>query len=188
MEWYGHDNAEIFETQAEDILGLLPGQLTQGSFITPNITKITYKDSATGQDVLIDGYSGKYEKGSSITIFYPELMTAPITIPTYSHDNEKGQKMSSVYNQIIKDIYKAAENGVKIKPIDYKNLINSYFTDGENLYDFDALNNADFYMHLGLIDDPSQWSGGDGVVQPDSFRPSATQQTDTGTGDSMSDF
>lgn len=185
--WKGKNHAVAMETQADKILSLLPGPLTQGSYLQPNTSIITYKD-ADGQDVTINGDTGTYDKGASITIFYPELMTAPLTIPSYSNDSETGEKMVAVYNQIIKDIYRAGETGTKIRPIDYKQLIESYASDSGYTYDFDALNNAELYMHLGLIDDPAQWSGGDGVMQPESFRPSRNTQTETGGGDSMSDF
>ena len=186
--WSGDNHAKAFETSADKILSLLPGALTQNSYMQPNVTQITYTNSDTGEEVVIDGQSGRYEKGASITIFYPELMTAPITIPTYANDSETGQKMVSVYNQIIKDIYRAGETGKKIRPIDYKQLIESYASDSGYTYDFDALNNADIYMEMGLIDDPEQWSGGDGTMQPDSFRPGANNTNNSGGGNSMSNF
>ena len=185
-KFFGHDNSENFIESAENILEFLPNDKLQGGSIVNNNTVYKYKNS-DGEEVVLDGYSGRREKGASITIFYPELMTAPITIPTYAQTDQGGETMQNVYNQIMEDVFNAAKTGEKIRPIDYKQLINSYASVNESGYNWDDWNNADLFISMGLIENPEQWSGGDGVMQPSSVRPSKANQN-TGGGNSMSNF
>ncbi len=187
-KYFGHENSNEFIDSAENILEFLPNNKLQGGIIQNNNTEYKYKNS-DGQEVLLDGYSGRREKGASITIFYPELMTAPITIPTYAQTAQGGETMQNVYNQIMEDIFNAAKTRQKIRPIDYKQQINSYASVNESGYNFDDWNNADLFISMGLIDNAEQWSGGDGVMQPSSVRPSkANQNTSNSSGNSMSNF
>ena len=187
-KYFGHENSNEFIDSAENILEFLPNDKLQGGTIRNNNDKYTYTNS-NGEEVLLDGYSTNREKGASITIFYPELMTAPITIPTYAHSAQGGETMQNVYNQIMEDVFNAAKTGQKIRPIDYKQQINSYGSVNDSGYNFDDWNNADLFISMGLIDNAEQWSGGDGVMQPSSVRPSkANQNTSNSSGNSMSNF
>ena len=49
------------------------------------------------------------------------------------------------------------------------------------------IGNADLFISMGLIDNAEQWSGGDGVMQPSSVRPSKANKNREG-GNSMSNF
>ena len=144
-----------------------------------------YKNS-DGEDVVLDGYS-RSEKGASITIFYPELMIGPHNNSYLRSDRPRGETMQNVYNQIMEDVFNAAKTGEKIRPIEYKQLINSYASVNDSGYNWDDWNNADLFISMGLIENPEQWSGGDGVMQPSSVRPSKANQN-TGGGNSMSNF
>lgn len=186
-KFFGNDNSENFIESAQNILEFLPNDKLQGGIVQNNNTEYTYKNS-DGEEVLLDGYSGRREKGASVTIFYPELMTAPITIPTYAQTDQGGETMQNVYNQIMEDVFNAAKTGQKIRPIDYKQQINSYGSVNDSGYDFDDWNNADLFISMGLIDNAEQWSGGDGVMQPSSVRPSKANQGNSGSGNSMSNF
>tara|TARA_R100001463_G_scaffold76672_2_gene130816 strand:- start:2151 stop:4286 length:2136 start_codon:yes stop_codon:yes gene_type:complete len=186
-KYFGHENSNEFIESAENILEFLPNDKLQGGTIVNNNTEYKYKNS-DGEEVLLDGYSGRREKGASITIFYPELMTAPITIPTYADSSQGGETMQNVYNQIMEDVFNAAKTGQKIRPIDYKQQIDSYASVNDSGYNFDDWNNADLFISMGLIDNAEQWSGGDGVMQPSSVRPSKANQGNSGSGNSMSNF
>jgi len=187
-KYFGNENSNEFIDSAENILEFLPNDKLKGGIVQNNNTEYTYTNSK-GEEVLLDGYSGRREKGASITIFYPELMTAPITIPTYAQTEQGGETMQNVYNQIMEDVFNAAKTGQRIRPIDYKQQINSYGSVNDSGYDFDDWNNADLFISMGLIDNAEQWSGGDGVMQPSSVRPSkANQNTSNSSGNSMSNF
>jgi len=187
-KYFGNENSNEFIDSAENILEFLPNDKLKGGIVQNNNTEYTYTNSK-GEEVLLDGYSGRREKGASITIFYPELMTAPITIPTYAQTEQGGETMQNVYNQIMEDVFNAAKTGQRIRPIDYKQQINSYGSVNDSGYDFDDWNNADLFISMGLIDNAEQWSGGDGVMQPSSVRPSqANKNTSNSSGNSMSNF
>jgi hypothetical protein len=186
-KYFGNENSNEFIDSAENILEFLPNDKLKGGIVQNNNTEYTYTNSK-GEEVLLDGYSGRREKGASITIFYPELMTAPITIPTYAQTEQGGETMQNVYNQIMEDVFNAAKTGQRIRPIDYKQQINSYGSVNDSGYDFDDWNNADLFISMGLIDNAEQWSGGDGVVQPSSVRPSKANQGNSTKGNRLKDF
>ena len=169
-------NAENMAQNLETALSFLPsGTYGNDGRVSQNTSDITYMD-VNGNEVTIEGGDGD---DGSITVFYPDVMTAPITIPSNT-DSEKDKANVELFNKIMEDIYNTAATygGEKIKPSDYANL----FLEG----DWEKFNNAELFMHLGFIDNAEQWSGGDGVVQPRSNRPNATNQNPS--GDSMKDF
>jgi hypothetical protein len=176
MAWSSTTNAEDMAKNLETALSFLPsGTYGNDGRVSQNTSDITYMD-VNGNEVTIEGGDGD---DGSITVFYPDVMTAPITIPSNT-DSEKDKANVELFNKIMEDIYNTAATygGEKIKPSDYANL----FLEG----DWEKFNNAELFMHLGFIDNAEQWSGGDGVVQPRSNRPNATNQNPS--GDSMKDF
>tara|TARA_Y100000401_G_C8322753_1_gene226406 strand:- start:203 stop:2296 length:2094 start_codon:yes stop_codon:yes gene_type:complete len=176
MKYSSTTNAENMAQNLETALSFLPsGTYGNDGRVSQNTSDITYMD-VNGNEVTIEGGDGD---DGSITVFYPDVMTAPITIPSNT-DSEKDKANVELFNKIMEDIYNTAATygGEKIKPSDYANL----FLEG----DWEKFNNAELFMHLGFIDNAEQWSGGDGVVQPRSNRPNATNQNPS--GDSMKDF
>ena len=176
MKYSSTTNAENMAQNLETALSFLPsGTYANDGRVSQNTSDITYMD-VNGNEVTIEGGDGD---DGSITVFYPDVMTAPITIPSNT-DSEKDKANVELFNKIMEDIYNTAATygGEKIKPSDYANL----FLEG----DWEKFNNAELFMHLGFIDNAEQWSGGDGVVQPRSNRPNATNQNPS--GNSMENF
>ena len=148
-------NADMFAKNAKEILGFLTTEsYSNDGSITQNISDITYTND-DGKKVTLNGGDGD---DGSITIFYPEIMTAPITIPTNT-DKNKDKANVELYNKLMIDLYNSAAqaDGKKIRPSDYISM----FQEG----DWEKFNNAGLFMQLGIIDAPEQWNGGDGVFR-----------------------
>jgi len=148
-------NADMFAKNAKEILGFLTTEsYSNDGSITQNISDITYTND-DGKKVTLNGGDGD---DGSITIFYPEIMTAPITIPTNADEN-KDKANVDLFNKLIEDLFNSAAkaDGKKIRPSDYISM----FQEG----DWEKFNNAGLFMQLGIIDAAEQWNGGDGVFR-----------------------
>ena len=164
LDYSSSKNAQAFNKNAQEILTFLPSSFTKGGTLTQNTTTVTYTNE-DGNKVTLSG--GNHDDGS-ITIYYPELMTGPITIPTNT-DSEKDKKNVTLFNKVMEDIFNAAQQGgEKVKPNQWKSL----FQDD----DWSKFNNAELFMELGLIDSVEQWSNGDGVYNPGRAQTSTTNQ------------
>ena len=149
----GYKNAEYLKSQTDEIISFLPSQFSKNAHVVTN-SEITYTNAA-GEEVTLDDN----RKEGSMTIYYPELMTAPITIP--GRIDGDGEKAIELYNTIIQDIFNAAQQGgEKVKPNQWKSL----FGDDE----WSKFNNAELLMAMGIIDSADQWSDGDGIYTPGS--------------------
>jgi hypothetical protein len=158
-------NAQTFNNNAQDILSFLPSSFTKGGTVTQNTTTVTYTNEDGNKVTLLGGN----KDDGSITVYYPELMTGPITIPANT-DSQKDKKNVTLFNKVMEDIFNAAQQGgEKVKPNQWKSI----FQDD----DWSKFNNAELFMELGLIDSVEQWSKGDGVYTPGRPQTSTTGQT-----------
>ena len=141
----------------------MPDTKSSNGFTTTTNEDITYTN-ADGEEVTLEAKKGYYDKGGMVTIYYPELMTAPINIPTYANSDEEKEALANMYNTIVRSIFNSAKTGKKVKPNQFKNL----FTGTEWYGNWDNYNNADLFVQMGILENADQWSDGDGVYEPGS--------------------
>ena len=147
-------NADNLVESVSTSMDFLPSVYTRGGVVSNNNANESDIEYVNAENIPVKLNDNDE---SSVSIYYPELMTLPIIVPT------EGEGGVNLVEQVTKTIFDSASQSQKLAPVDFKRLL------GDE--EFMKYNNAELFLHLGLIDFTGQWNDGEGTRTPKTNAP-----------------